>query len=104
MVVYTKPQQGKKEESERLRGERDQIKFIDLRYKERKFVVIVYFIVRFGRSKRGRAGKLRRRSIKCNSLVKRVRTVSVIETIEVRKVEIVYSLQESRLLLASLHI
>ena len=30
MVVYTKPQQRKKEESERLRGERDQIKFIDL--------------------------------------------------------------------------
>ena len=30
MVVYRKPQQRKKEESERLRGERDQIKFIDL--------------------------------------------------------------------------
>ena len=30
MVVYTKPQQRKKEESKRLRGERDQIKFIDL--------------------------------------------------------------------------
>ena len=30
MVAYTKPQQRKKEESERLRGERDQIKFIDL--------------------------------------------------------------------------
>ena len=30
-VAYTKPQQRKKEESERLRGERDQIKFIDLR-------------------------------------------------------------------------
>ena len=30
MVVYTKPQQMKKEESERLRGERDQIKYIDL--------------------------------------------------------------------------
>ena len=28
MVAYTKPQQRKKEESERLRGERDQIKFI----------------------------------------------------------------------------
>ena len=27
-----KPQQRKKEESERLRGERDQIKFIDLRF------------------------------------------------------------------------
>ena len=30
MVAYTKPQQRSKEESERLRGERDQIKFIDL--------------------------------------------------------------------------
>ena len=29
MVVYTKPQERKKEESERLRGERNQIKFID---------------------------------------------------------------------------
>ena len=32
MVVYAKPQQ--KEESERLRGERDQIKFIDLRFQK----------------------------------------------------------------------
>ena len=32
MVVNTKPQQRKKEESERLRGERDQIKLIDLRF------------------------------------------------------------------------
>ena len=30
VVTYTKLQQWKKEESERLRGERDQIKFIDL--------------------------------------------------------------------------
>ena len=30
MVVYTEPQQWKNKESERLRGERDQIKFIDL--------------------------------------------------------------------------
>ena len=30
MVAYAKPQQRKKEESKRLRGERDQIKFIDL--------------------------------------------------------------------------
>ena len=30
MAAYTKPQQWKKEESERLRGERDQMKFIDL--------------------------------------------------------------------------
>ena len=32
MVAYTKPQQSKKEESEMLRGQRDQIKFIDLRF------------------------------------------------------------------------
>ena len=33
MVAFTMPQQWKKEESERLRGERDKIKFIDLRFK-----------------------------------------------------------------------
>ena len=32
MVAYTNPQKWKKEESERLRGERDQMKFIDLRF------------------------------------------------------------------------
>ena len=32
MVAYTNSQQRKKEDSERLRGERDQIKFIDLRF------------------------------------------------------------------------
>ena len=32
MVAYKKPQQWKKEESERLRGEGDQIQFIDLRF------------------------------------------------------------------------
>ena len=32
MVAYTKPQQRRKEESERLRGERGQIKFIGLRF------------------------------------------------------------------------
>ena len=32
MVAYTKPQIRKKEESEQLRGERDQVKFIDLRF------------------------------------------------------------------------
>ena len=31
MAVYTKPQRRKKKESKRLRGERDRIKFIDLR-------------------------------------------------------------------------
>ena len=34
MVAYTKPQQRKKEESKRLRGEGDQIKFIDLRFEQ----------------------------------------------------------------------
>ena len=32
MVAYTKPSQRKKEESERIRGKRDQIMFIDLRF------------------------------------------------------------------------
>ena len=32
MVAYIKPQQRKKEKSERPREERDQIKFIDLRF------------------------------------------------------------------------
>ena len=32
-MAYTKPQQWKKEESERLRGEGGQIKFIDLNWK-----------------------------------------------------------------------
>ena len=31
-MTYTKPQRLKKEKSERLRGEGDQIKFIDLRF------------------------------------------------------------------------
>ena len=34
MVAYTQPQQRKKGESKRLRGERDQIKFIDLRFEQ----------------------------------------------------------------------
>ena len=36
MMAYTKPQRRKKEEIERLRGERDQIKFIDLRFRAGK--------------------------------------------------------------------
>ena len=32
MVAYTRPQQRKKEESKRIIGDRDQIKFIDLRF------------------------------------------------------------------------
>ena len=35
MVTYTKPRKRKKEGSERLRGEGDQIKFIDLRFERR---------------------------------------------------------------------
>ena len=38
MMAYTKPQQRKREESERLREERDQIKFIDLRLKRWQIV------------------------------------------------------------------
>ena len=34
MVAYKKPHQRKKEESERLRGEQEQIKFIDLRFEK----------------------------------------------------------------------
>ena len=45
MVAYTKPQQRKKEESERLRGERDQIKFIDLRFER-------WQIMRFRKARR----------------------------------------------------
>ena len=36
--LYKNPQQRKKEESERLRGERDQIKLIDLRLETWQFV------------------------------------------------------------------
>ena len=32
MVAYTKPQHRKGDERKRLRGEKDQIKFIDLRF------------------------------------------------------------------------
>ena len=38
MVAYTKPQQWKKEESQKLRGEEDKIKFIDLRFERRQAV------------------------------------------------------------------
>ena len=38
IVAYTMPQQRKKEESERLRGERDQIKFIDLGFERWQIV------------------------------------------------------------------
>ena len=48
MVAYTKLQQRKIEESKRLRGERDQIKFIDLGFER-------WQVVRF-RKARGRQG------------------------------------------------
>ena len=38
MMAYTKPQKRKKEESKQLRGERDQLKFIDLRFERLQFV------------------------------------------------------------------
>ena len=45
MMAYTKPQQRKKEESEKLRGERDQIKFIHLRFER-------WQVVRFRKARR----------------------------------------------------
>ena len=45
MVAYTKPQQRKKEESKRLRGERDKIKFNDLRFER-------WHVVRFRKARR----------------------------------------------------
>ena len=44
-MAYTKPQQRKKEESKRLRGERDQIKFIDLKFER-------WQVVRFRKARR----------------------------------------------------
>ena len=40
MVAYAKSQQRRKEESEQLRGERDQIKFIDLRLERWQVLVM----------------------------------------------------------------
>ena len=45
MIAYTKPQKRKKKEGERLRGERDQIKFIDLRFER-------WQVVRFRKARR----------------------------------------------------
>ena len=44
-MAYTKPQQRKKEESEKLRGERDRIKVFDLRFER-------WQVVRFRKAKR----------------------------------------------------
>ena len=46
MLAYTMPQPRKKEESERLRGERDQIKFIDLGFER-------WQVVRFRKARGG---------------------------------------------------
>ena len=47
MMVYTKPQQWKKEESERLIGERNKIKFIDLRFE--RWQGFVDLVVKLGK-------------------------------------------------------
>ena len=39
-MAYTKPQERKKEESERLTGERDHIKFIDLRFEKMEHLCV----------------------------------------------------------------
>ena len=44
-MAYAKPQRRKKEDSEMLRGERDQIKFIDLRFER-------WEVVRFRKARR----------------------------------------------------
>ena len=44
-MAYKKPQQRKKEESERVRGERDQIEFTDLRFER-------WQVVRFRKARR----------------------------------------------------
>ena len=44
-MAYTKPQQWNKEESKRLRGEMDQIKFIDLRFER-------WQVIRFRKARR----------------------------------------------------
>ena len=44
-MAYTKPQHRKKEESEQLRGERDKIKFIDIRFER-------WQVVRFMKARR----------------------------------------------------
>ena len=45
MAAYTKPQQRKKEETKRLRGEKDQINLIDLRFER-------WQVVGFGKARR----------------------------------------------------
>ena len=45
MVAFTKPQQWKKEESEKLRGERDHLKFIHTKFER-------WQVVRFRKARR----------------------------------------------------
>ena len=45
MVAYIKPQQREKEESKRLRGERDQIKFVYIRFER-------WQVIRFRKARR----------------------------------------------------
>ena len=61
MVAYTKPQQRNEEESERLREERDRIKFVDLRFER-------WQVVRF-RKPRGRQDENQLRQQARTSLV-----------------------------------
>ena len=49
MVAYTKSQRWKKEESERLRGKRDQIKFIDLGFERWHIVRFIQDLYVFSR-------------------------------------------------------
>ena len=58
MVAYTKPQQRKKEEREKLRGESDQIKFIDLRFEK-------WQIVRFRKVRRQDVPKMACSTLSC---------------------------------------
>ena len=44
MVAYTKPQQRKREKSERLGGEMDPIKFIDLRFERWQVEILAKFV------------------------------------------------------------
>ena len=49
MVAYTKPQRRKREESEKLRGERDQLKCTDLGFER-------WHVVRFRKTRRRQEG------------------------------------------------
>ena len=64
MVAYTKPQQRKKEKSKILRRERDQTKFIDLRFERWQVVGLIEFcwgkvIVAYTKPQQGRKKKVK---------------------------------------------